>query len=194
MSRFIKPSKPAEGSRLHRIQEALKPLCSFQYGAGRSASIDTSALSTKATQATLASLKFDHVAIARLEAKARHSNVMSSTAVTGREKQVAQLLMASCSHTAKFRSSSQIIAELQKRPSDAQLAAKLTSERRKKNDAVWESAHASLAAQKRVCREPNQKASETVVANRTDAGNTTKRESDAAWERAWYSPRVKGGF
>lgn len=54
-----------------------------------------------------------------VEAQARHANVMASEAAKGREKQAAELLLASCNRDAKFRHSPEIIAELAKRPTDA---------------------------------------------------------------------------
>ena len=54
--------------------------------------------------------------------KARATAVMASQAFKGRERQGEELLMASCARNAKVRSSAQVIAELSKRCSDAELA------------------------------------------------------------------------
>ena len=145
MGRFIKPSQPAEGSRIQRIQDALMPRSSSQYREDRSAFVGKRVSSTNSTQATLASVKIDHVAIARTEAKARCNNVMSSTAANGREKQCADLLMASCGRNAKFASSTAIIAELQRRPLDrvvaANAAAATKAATRAASDKSWAKAY-----------------------------------------------------
>lgn len=74
-------------------------------------------------------------------AKARHAAVMASAHVHGREKQASKFLMASCNASAEFRTSTAIIAQLAKLPTDAQLAAVEKHLRSKAAQKVWNRAY-----------------------------------------------------
>lgn len=181
MSRFIKPSQPAEGSRFQRIQDAMMPRSSSQYREDRSTFVGKRTLSTKSTQATLASVKIDHVAIARSEARARCIRVMSSTAATGREKQAADLLMASCGRNTKFASSTAIIAELQRRPLDTVVAANAAAVAKAATRAASDKSWAKAYGITDKAEEDSAPASNAI------------RSSDDVWARAYRQPHVGVG-
>ena len=108
--------------------------------------------------------------MAKSEARARHGAVMASDAVAGREKQAADLLLASCSANAKFKSSKAIIAELQNRPTDAALVGHHQTKAESESDAIW--------ARAWVVADTNQ----LVHGSKASAN---ERDIDAMWARAY---------
>ncbi len=107
-----------------------------------------------------------------IAAKARHKAVMASNAVKGKEKQAAELLLASCKSGSKFASADVIIAELGKLPTDAQLSAVDAHKKSVAAQKVWDRAAAIVAAERG--RPLPQSASEQSV---------TAKET--VWDRAW---------
>lgn len=91
-------------------------------------------------KASLASQPVDPVKLAKIEARGRYDNVMASDAVKGREKQAEELLLASCSANAHHKTSGEIIAELRRRPTDAQRDAQIKAGRQAEIDAMWSKA------------------------------------------------------
>ncbi len=87
------------------------------------------------------------------ELRARCAIVMASDAVKGRERQASELLLASCNRNAKHGDSVAIIAELRKRPIDAELdarraayEARLAASRQAEASAMWDRAYSSINA------------------------------------------------
>ena len=75
--------------------------------------------------------------VSRADARARYNAVMASDAAKGREKQAADLLLASCDQNAALKTSASIIAELASRPTDAERAAAGINARREGIQRAW---------------------------------------------------------
>ena len=93
------------------------------------------------------------IASAKSEAKARAAAVFASTAYPGRERQAAELLLASCGRDMKLKTSTDIIAELRARDTDAELSARMASKKQVEtqasqadSDAAWAKAYGRVAA------------------------------------------------
>lgn len=106
-------------------------------------------------------------------AKARHGKVTASDAVKGREKQAEALLMASCKSGSKFASADAIIAELERAPTDAQLAAVDKHCKSVAAQGVWDRAAAKIAAER---GRPSPQSASTA--------------KESVWDRAWA--KIKG--
>lgn len=87
----------------------------------------------------------ERAANARREARARAANVMGSSAYIGREKQAAELLMQSCNRGTRFATSTAIIEELKRRPTDAAVAEQAARARQAAIEAAWTNAAKRVA-------------------------------------------------
>ena len=93
------------------------------------------------------------IASAKSEAKARAAVVLASAAYPGRERQAAELLLASCGGNARLKSATAIIGELRARDTDAELSARMASKKQVEiqasqadSDAAWAKAYGRVAA------------------------------------------------
>lgn len=108
------------------------------------------------------------IASAKSEAKARAAVVLASEAYPGRERQAAELLLASCDRNSKLNSSTAIIAELRARDTDAELSARMTSKKQVETQASQADSDAAWAK----------------AYGQSDAG-APERSVDATWARAY---------
>ena len=208
MSRFIKSPPIVEGSRLARIQEALRPGSHLDmskrdpaFRTPTSAHVAAKPVEKMPEAKTAPVARYvDPVADAKIAARVRCSIVMKSDSFAGREKQAEQLLLDSCSHNSKFGSSTAIINELHKRPTDADRAEKATADRQAKADATWAKVYPDTSGNNASGLKPAELASDAVwvrawgnvASAATVDSDPAKRTTDAVWAKAWASPDRSG--
>jgi hypothetical protein len=207
MSRFVTLSRPTGESRFANLRERMEAPLPGEYMAStdpKYAKRDPAfrpqvkvAAKSVANVASVPAAPVKSKAVIEAEkaearirdARLRCQAVMASGAYKGREKQAEQLLMDSCSSTAQFQTSSDIIAELGRRATDAEAEKAIEQGRKAQAQAVWDRVNAKHY-HRLVAANPQSRAQ---IVNAPAATVPSANAADTVWDRAWAKVSARRG-